>query len=572
MKSVDRKELFNFMLECVRDLANTSVFDKPRAFSKWFLTLYYGLGPDAKIRISDGSGDGKVDAFFPKVDDRTVTHVLVNSKFTETFDQIAPPKFYDEIVRFRRAFDDTDSRDAYLKSVRATLRGQFALFFEQFDEGKAELIFVTNHRVNPKQIDAVANVGVKVLHLDDIIQCMVDNVEGAMPWTKDLILTDITQVLSPPRSETSVATSLVFAKLVDFIEYMKSDPHERLFARNVRLDLEGTEVNKEIADTFALHPEEFAFSNNGITMLCDKHTHASGTARLTVVNPRVVNGAQTLHSVRRAAKKPASARVMVKIIEISPPRAEYFQQDVTKRKDVVSKIALRTNSQNTIKKSDLVANDERQHEIAAFFRRKDLYYERRKNEWNIRKIELQSVGIDKGPTLKYLVQLGACYFWDSIGPAKARSAVTSLFEDQAYERIMSLSPQTFFRLFSIQGALIKAASRVASRTSRRNRELRKYVNFAMFSLFLKAVSRLRVDIVSAADLGFLSQDREDKWDALAKQLFKMINEHFRATAFRQRSNGALTIVNYSKNATFMSNLLKQRATLGVISAARSLVR
>src|SRR5208337_4360844 len=148
-------------------------------------------------------------------------------------DQIAPPKFYDEIVRFRRAFDDTESRNAYLASVRSTFRNQFAVFFEQFDEGKTELIFVTNHRVNSKQIETIRNVGVTVLHLDDILQYMVDNIEGAMPRTKDLILTDITQVLSPPRSETSVATSLIFAKLVDFIEYMKEDPLELLFARNV---------------------------------------------------------------------------------------------------------------------------------------------------------------------------------------------------------------------------------------------------------------------------------------------------------------------------------------------------
>src|ERR1019366_6035879 len=114
------------------------------------------------------------------------------------------------------------------------------------------------------------------------------------------------------------ATSLVFARLIDFIEYMKDDPHELLFARNVRLDLARTEVNNEIAETFVQHPEEFAYSNNGITMLCEKHMHASGTAKLTVINPRVVNGAQTLHSVRRVAKKSSPARVMVKIIEISP--------------------------------------------------------------------------------------------------------------------------------------------------------------------------------------------------------------------------------------------------------------
>jgi AIPR protein len=446
------------------------------------------------------------------------------------------------------------------------------VFFEQFDEGKAELVFVTNHRVNPKQVETVRNVGVTILHLDELVQYMIDNIEGAMPRTTDLVLEDITQVLSPPRTETSIATSLVFARLVDFIDYMKDDPHQLLFSRNIRLDLEKTDVNEEIAETFTHHPNEFAYSNNGITMLCERHTHASGTGKLTVVNPRVVNGAQTLHSVQRASKRPLSARVMVKIIEIAPPRANSFEDDLAKRKEVISKIALRTNRQNTIQKSDLVANDEKQHEIATYFRRQGLYYERRKNEWNIRKISLQSVGIDKGPSLKSLMQLGACYFWAAMGPAKARSGVKSLFDDESYETITSLSPQTFYRLYVIQERLLSAAYRVAYMTSARNRELRKYVNFAMLSLLLRVLDQVGVDVARVATLMFLEEATVKQWDVLVKALFKMIDEHFRETARAERSNGTLTIVNYSKNASFMSGLLKRKTSPAVLSSVKGIVK
>jgi hypothetical protein len=560
------------MVDRVKDVASQSFVDDAHAFSKWFLTLYYNLQPNHPISISDGSGDGRVDAFFRKVDDQGVTHILVNSKFTKTFDLIAPPKFYDEIVRFWKAFDDIGSRPAYLETVRPALKAQFKVFFEQFDEGKAELVFVTNHRVNSRQLDTIKNVGVTILHLDEIIQYMIENIEGAMPRTNDLVLTDIIQLLSPPRAETSFATSIVFAKLVDFIEYMKKDPHALLFARNVRLDLGRTEVNKEIAETFARHPEEFAYSNNGITMLCEKHTHAAGTAKLTIVNPRVVNGAQTLHSVSSVPKQQSAARVMVKIIEVSPPREAHFKEDIAKRKEVINKIALRTNRQNTIQKSDLVANDEKQHEIAAFFLKNGLYYERRKREWNRRKIELQSVGIDKGPTLRYLTQLGASYFWETIGPAKARSGVKSLFDEDIYQKITSLSPETFYRLTLLQSFLLQAASRVASKTSARNRELRKYMNFAMFSLCVKVLTRIKIDIDKSTEVSFLAKNENAAWDALVRELFKMIDGHFRRTSSQQRSNGALTIINYSKNATFMSSLLREKIPPVVISRAKALSR
>ncbi len=572
MKNFDRRELFRFMLKRVKDVANQSFVDDAHAFSKWFLTLYYSLEPNHHVKISDGAGDGKVDAFFRKVNDQGVIHVLVNSKFTKTFDQMAPPKFYDEIVRFRRAFDDIESRPAYLETVRPALKAQFRVFFEQFDDGKADLVFVTNHRVNPKQVETIKNVGVTVLHLDELIQYMIENIEGAMPRTDDLVLTDITQLLNPPRAETSFATSIVFAKLVDFVDYMKKDPHALLFARNVRLDLGRTEVNKEIAETFTRHPEEFAYSNNGITMLCEKHTHAGGTAKLTIVNPRVVNGAQTLHSVSSVLKQNSMARVMVKIIEVSPPSEAKFKEDIAKRKEVISKIALRTNRQNTIQKSDLVANDEKQHEIAAFFLKKGLYYERRKKEWNRRKIELQSVGIDKGSTLKYLTQLGASYFWESIGPAKARSGVKSLFDEDTYGKITSLSPETFYRLAVLQSLLLQAATRVASRTSARNRELRKYMNFVMFSLCVKVLTRIGVDVDKSPEVLLLDKNETTKWDALVRELFKLIYAHFRKMSKEQRSKGVLTIINYSKNATFMSKLLKEKIPPMVVSRARILTK
>ncbi len=174
MARTDRKELFKFMIDRVSDVASLSFLDEPRAFTKWFLTLYCDLGPGVPIKISDGAGDGKIDAFTEKSVAGSTRSILVNSKFTETFDQIAPPKFYDEIIRFRRAFEDSEARQEYLDTVKVSFRDSFEVFFDRYDEGLADLIFVTNHRVNPKQIESIKNVGVKVLHLDDLLQYMAD--------------------------------------------------------------------------------------------------------------------------------------------------------------------------------------------------------------------------------------------------------------------------------------------------------------------------------------------------------------------------------------------------------------
>ena len=62
-------------------------------------------------------------------------------------------------------------------------------------------------------------------------------------------------------------------------------------------------MNVEIRDTFKDAPKEFTFSNNGITILCEKLMHDPGAHEVSITNPRIVNGSQTLHSIRDALRR-----------------------------------------------------------------------------------------------------------------------------------------------------------------------------------------------------------------------------------------------------------------------------
>src|SRR6266571_2622931 len=217
-------------------------------------------------------------------------------------------------------------------------------------------MFVTNHRRNDAHFEQVKNIPVKVFHLDDLIQCIIDDIDGAMPRTPSISLSGVHGVLSPDKADTEVATSIVFARLIDFIRYMESDPFDLLFNRNVRvaISVARSTVNRGIRDTFKDHPKEFAFSNNGITVLCEKQHYDPGQKVLTLENPRVVNGSQTLHSIRDVPNPSSNARVMVRIIQIPLPPGEDLPVLAQRRKDVINKIAIRSNQQNPIKSWDLV--------------------------------------------------------------------------------------------------------------------------------------------------------------------------------------------------------------------------
>jgi hypothetical protein len=78
---------------------------------------------------------------------------------------------------------------------------------------------------------------------------------------------------------------------------------------------------------------------------------------------------------------------MVRVIEIEPPRGDALDRKIQRRKEVIGKIAVRSNQQNPIKSWDLASNDDFQLELFRFFRNKGFFYERRDREWRQRSRE-----------------------------------------------------------------------------------------------------------------------------------------------------------------------------------------
>ncbi len=481
------KKLFNFMIDRVREVGTIRGLRPPQAFARWFADLYFQSPRD--FFHSDGSGDAKVDMFFRLDDGKSVQHCILNTKFTENYNSTAPVGFYDEVTAFWRAFANKSNRPDYLQSiVRADLRQRYKELFKHYDDGRAKLFFVTNCRRNERQSQAVKPADVEVFHLDDVLQFMQDYIEDAMPHTKPLLLTGISTVLSAAPDDTEVPTSIVFARLADFIEYMESDPFELLFARNVRLSLGKTPVNLEILRTFREAPKEFAFSNNGITLLCESLKHEPGRREIEIINPRVVNGSQTLHSIRDAAARPQSARVMLRIIQVPHAKKNDLPEKVARRKDIVHKISIRSNRQNTIKNWDLVSTDDFQHEIARYFRSKKLFYERRRKEWTYRKSELRNLGINRGPDNKLLAQLVASFHWDNqlLGPVTAKRELGNLFDGKLYDELKRAAPELTYQLFLLDGS-IRDCVREISQAKDYVRSLRNHMQFVVFSIVARSL-------------------------------------------------------------------------------------
>lgn len=484
-----KKDLFDQMLISINDLANEENEKPHRIFGKWFSQLYY---PNFKeCFISDGRGDGKVD-FIPEFKKgKKLIHAVINSKYTETYDKLAPPEFYSEAMDFYNFFHNKKNRDQAIERVRDGLRKKYLLLFEEYDEGDLELLFITTFKRNEKYQRASQKTNLRYIHLDDLIEYYSEFIEGQKPVRIDpLTLSGISTVLSADQTESIVPTSIVFARIIDFVNYMKNDPLELLFARNVRLYLGNTASNSAIKSTYQETPKEFVFSNNGITLLCSAHNHNPGQRELIIENPRVVNGSQTLHSIGTATKHDDQARVMVRIIQ-TPQVSNDIKENIHKRKDIIHKISIRTNMQNPIKRWDLVANDDFQNSISEFFLKRKLFYERRQKEWKTRKEYFKEIKIKLGINIKGLMQIMACYYYDSKfhGPAIAQGNLGYLFDESAYTKICTTQPFLAFQLYS----LYEIKSSITNEFFKRKRNpVPTYFKFIIFTLFLKDLKALNV--------------------------------------------------------------------------------
>jgi hypothetical protein len=578
----EKSDLFQFMLDRVRDTKQRNVCSEPQAFGRWFAELFF-LSP-RDVFISDGSKDGKIDLFFTTHNGKTVLHHVLNTKFTSEYNKIAPPSFYEEMKYFWHAFENHTARSAYLKkAVKRELQPRYRQLFDYYDNGTAELMFVTNHRRNDAHFEQVKNIPLKVFHLDDLIQCIVDDIDGAMPRTPSISLNAIHGVLSPDREDTEVATSIVFARLVDFLRYMDNDQFDLLFNRNVRvaISLSRSDVNRAVNETFRDNPREFAFSNNGITMLCERQHYDPGKKILSLDNPRVVNGSQTLHSIRDVANPSDHARVMVRVIEIEPPSGDALDEKIRHRKEIINKIAIRSNKQNPIKSWDLASNDEFQLDLFRFFRGQGLFYERRTREWSGRSRELRSMNIRYGSSIKWLTQLIASFHWSKprLGPVVAKN-VAELFEGHTYDAIRRTTPETAFQVYLLDLNLGSCRSDL-SKDKVYIANMGKAAYFALFSLIVRALQEAGAKWGDPTLSERLGKDWQgwpaghyQAWRRLTKAGLDQIVMAYKIDAKRyaKTERHVLSYANYFKNQGYISRILEGRLTPDVRRYARSVVQ
>jgi hypothetical protein len=397
-----------------------------RAFIHWFLSVRFGT--DARKEVTDGPADGGIDAIVVESRPRGKAIWIVQSKFTDKFfDERETQLAIDDYLNFDSMpsrFDSDGAFEAWLATVSPDLQPRYRELRQQLTAPGTVVGWqlVTLSERSRSGEDRLQRLTPEVfVYGAQCLQLYLMSREGATPPADPLDL-HFTKSMTVDDRERGVTSYVFAANLKDFVDFMDHDTEERLFARNVRLDLK-SKINKRIRQTYLDAPHEFWYSHNGITVVCTKAAIEGQQVRL--VNPSVINGSQTLHALRGVPKRDADAQVLTRVLVVKPEDADH------PTRKFVNDVVFRMNQQNPMRASNLRSNDDVQVALAGQLAVYRVFYERREGEWASRRRVLKNQGFHRLRSRDLAQVLAAC---DSkYGPVVAKGKIDRLFDEPAYD-------------------------------------------------------------------------------------------------------------------------------------------
>lgn len=413
---------------------------------------------DNKIRsgLIGNSKDNGIDGFFIFLDDELIIKIdQVKSKNKYKYKKI---KVYfhqyknnykieeDVVLKFINAFTDImnfDNKD--LLGWNEELKNKIKLLREIIEETKESSLnidFIINHISKANSIDIKNNDSYwsKVDNLKNNIKNLkISNIDVEYNYIGGKELKE----LSHKNKEYRITLRsyhevnqinfgkdkgyIAFVTLKDYYNFISENGklRENIFDSNVRDYQNKTKVNKNIVKSILEDKNiDFWWLNNGITIIADKNS-TQINKELVLQNLKIVNGLQTSYSIYNALKD-----VDLKKFN-NNDRCLFVKIIICDQRNIMDKVILATNSQNTMPPNLLIANDSIQIDIEEYFFSKGYYYDRKRNYY-------QNLGKPRNKiiSVNLLAQCIVSMILEEKDPSKARSNSGGLIKrDEDYKKI-----------------------------------------------------------------------------------------------------------------------------------------
>ncbi len=347
---------------------------KWKSFAMWWLIAhgldYRGRG---KNYFVDGSGDGGIDVIAWPVkdfeDDRTY---VIQSKYYKNKPGLK------QVQRFIEAINalsgPKQDYDKWLDSVDDKLRLTYNKLRAKTLKGKVKFLFITTATLSASARNGLFDCDVDVLENVEMRRLLHFYKRGQTPRVSSLIITPKSKPITITKTE-KVQMMVFSVHLKDFAYAYKKHDND-LFAGNIRFGgVKGSNsarVREGINHTLSEHDDEFVFSHNGITVVCQGVKQIG--KKIKLFEPSVVNGAQTITYIGEKWLNNISntrAEVLVKLIKVQPNASfEELETD----------IAIRSNTQIKVDFSDLIVTEPALVTLQKRLVMKKIHLERKKGD------------------------------------------------------------------------------------------------------------------------------------------------------------------------------------------------
>lgn len=360
-----------------------------QAFLDWYIEAEFG---QTKWNFTDDVNDGGIDALIWRPNE-TPRVLIIQSKFTEHVGRSQVAKSaYTAFLRVVEAYRNGDSDfEEFLNKVRDDLKPLYRKAFEELrnlhnwhQAKKAFLLVTTMNRRSAAEFDRIPQQS--FVYAEEILRLYGQYRKGATPKARPLELT-IEDKLSYRDPRRRVTSYLFNARLSDFRKYLDENDVARLVARNIRYNLGGS-VSRDIRLTYEKTPHNFWYLHNGVTIVCDDFFEKDQIA--TLVNPSVINGAQTLYALNHSSSRRSQALVTTRVIVRGAHQTSAPEDD-----DWLQGVIRGVNTQNRVHAYDFRSNEPEQIEVQKSFRAVKVFYERKRGEWREYRNEPRYRGFDR---------------------------------------------------------------------------------------------------------------------------------------------------------------------------------
>lgn len=403
-----------------------------KAFAHWYLENSLNLDEQSIAEaIIDGMGDNGIDAII--INDEVMT--LYQFKFPEkerNIDKAIDEKTvlkmlngYKKLVSTRQPNVMNENFENFREQIKIqnifSYRLEFVVFNNSFSAPAKDAL--EEERRNIKNTTG-NNIEYKVVQQRNICD-LYDRIQQKTKIDITLIYKKFDQSYN---LGDEVQSSVGFISAKDLIEAC-NEYMDVLFDENIRLYEGDNSVNEGIYNTsIGEDSSKFFFFHNGIVMICDNCKNSTGNQTLLLEGASVVNGCQTINSLKKAY----DAKLLKDDVFLQ------FRIIETADFDLRSKITEYLNSQTKIRDSYFLANNPFIRALQTELEEKGYFLERLANEYSYKNGLNKIKSYDKKHVLKLekVIQIFAAFYFNEYA-ARAKRGKGELFDKKIVEGLVS---------------------------------------------------------------------------------------------------------------------------------------